>query len=147
MQTRSSQLYETDFQLWLEQTAVALSSEDFRAVDVENLVEELRDMGCKSKRELVSRLKVLLMHLLKWQFQPQRRSGSWLNTIDEQRDQLRLMLQDSPSLNPYLRLVLPDVYPKAVRAAVNETGLSASMFPLDCPYSVEQVLAVAFLPE
>ncbi len=147
MKTKLSQLYETDFNLWIEQTVNCLKKGDLDALDLENLIEEISDMGRNNRREVFSRLKVLLMHLLKWKYQPQKRTNSWINTIDEQREQLELILKDSPSLKPYFKQILPECYQKAVRSAVNETNLPKKTFPVDCPFNQEQVLDMDYFPE
>ena len=147
MKTKLSQLYETDFNLWLEQTVNHLKKGNLQALDLDNLIEEISDMGRNNRREVFSRLKVLLIHLLKWQYQPEKRTNSWINTIDEQREQLELILRDSPSLKPYLADIFAECYQKAVRGMVNETNLPKETFPIDCPFSQEQVLNWDYLPE
>ncbi|MDJ1185612.1 DUF29 domain-containing protein [Roseofilum casamattae] len=147
MSAKLSQLYETDFNLWVEQTITYLRKGDLDGLDVENLIEEVADMGRNNRREMFSRLKVLLMHLLKWKYQSEKRTNSWINTIDEQREQLELLLKDSPSLNPYFAEIFSECYPKAVRAAVNETNLPKQTFPIDCPFTQEQVLDMDYFPE
>lgn len=147
MNTQLSQLYETDFNLWIEQTVNHLKKGDLDALDLDNLIEEVSDMGRNNRREVFSRLKVLLMHLLKWKYQPEKRTNSLINTIDEQREQLELILKDSPSLKPYLKQIFPECYQKAVRAAVNETNLPKPTFPIDCPFTQEQVLDMDYFPE
>jgi len=99
-------LYEKDFNLWIEQTVNQLKKGNLADLDIENLIEEIDSMGRSDKREIYSRLKVLLMHLLKWKYQPEKPTPSWVNTIDEQREQLELVLKDSPSLKPYFRDIL-----------------------------------------
>lgn len=84
-QINSSTLYDTDFNLWIEETVKQLKAGNFHEIDFGNLIEELESMGKNNQRELKSRLAVLLMHLLKWQYQASKRSNSWLNTIREQR--------------------------------------------------------------
>ncbi|WP_265266613.1 DUF29 domain-containing protein [Spirulina subsalsa] len=147
MRTKLSALYETDFNLWIEQTINYLKQRDFSALDLDNLIEEISDMGRNNRREVFSRLKVLLMHLLKWQYQSEKRTNSWINTIDEQREQLELILKDSPSLKPYLGDIFSECYQKAVRAAVNETNLPKPTFPVDCPFTQEQVLDMDYFPD
>ena len=139
-------LYEKDFNLWIEQTINYLQKGDLTNLDRENLIEEIKSMGNSDKRETFSRLKVLLMHLLKWKYQHQKRTSSWLNTIDEQREQLELILKDSPSLKPYFQSILSDCYPKAVRAAANETNLPRNTFPSECPFTSEQILDPDYFP-
>lgn len=140
-------LYEKDFNLWIEQTVNQLKKGNLTDLDIENLIEEIDSMGRSDKREIYSRLKVLLMHLLKWKYQPEKRTPSWVNTIDEQREQLELILKDSPSLKPYFRDILLECYQKAVRAASNETHLSPQTFPVDCPFNLEQILNPDYLPQ
>jgi hypothetical protein len=147
MKTKLSQLYETDFNLWIEQTVNHLKKGNLQALDLDNLIEEISDMGRNNRREVFSRLKVLLMHLLKWQYQPEKRTNSWINTIDEQREQLELILRDSPSLKPYLADIFAECYQKEVRGTVNETNLPKETFPVDCPFTQEQVLNWDYFPE
>jgi hypothetical protein len=147
MKTKLSQLYATDFNLWIEQTVNHLKKGNLEALDLDNLIEEISDMGRNNRRELFGRLKVLLMHLLKWQYQPEKRTNSRINTIDEQREQLELILRDSPSLKPYLADIFTECYQKAVRGTVNETNLPKENFPVDCPFTQEQVLNWDDLPE
>lgn len=140
-------LYEKDFHLWIEQTINYLKDGDLAKLDRENLIEEINSMGNSDKRETFSRLKVLLMHLLKWKYQPEKRTSSWLNTIDEQREQLELILKNSPSLKPYFQEILSDCYQKAIRAAVNETNLPRNTFPIECPFNQEQILDADYFPD
>jgi hypothetical protein len=147
MKTKLSQLYETDFNLWIEQTVNHLKKGNLEALDLDNLIEEISDMVRNNRREVFSRLKVLLMHLLKWQYQPEKRTNSWINTIDEQREQLELILRDSPSLKPYLADIFAECYQKEVRGTVNETNLPKETFPVDCPFTQEQVLNWDYFPE
>ncbi|MBE9197268.1 DUF29 domain-containing protein [Synechocystis sp. LEGE 06083] len=147
MEQQTTTLYDTDFNLWIEQTVHQLKQGDLQSLDVENLIEEIESMGRSDKREVYSRLKVLFLHLLKWKYQTQKRTGSWKNTIDEQRDQLNLILADSPSLNPYLQAIFADCYLKGRKGAVNETNLPLSNFPVDCPFSLAEILDAEFLPD
>jgi hypothetical protein len=145
--TAVSSLYEADFFRWTETMAAALRSGDFSQLDLENLAEEIESLGRSDRRELKSRLVVLLHHLLKWQFQHELRSGSWRGTINEQRRQILDILDDSPSLRPFLGVSLDSCYLNARREAADETGLAIAIFPNDCPYSIEAILNVEFLPD
>ena len=136
-------LYEEDFVAWTEQTARLLRSGRLAELDVDNLTEEVEDMGKSRRQELHSRLKTLLWHLLKWKYQPAKRSTSWQLTIDEQRQKLEYVLEESPSLRPTVPKAILKAYPRAVRAA----GLTADTFPESCPISDEQILDENFLPE
>jgi hypothetical protein len=140
-------LYEKDFNLWIEKIINDLKHGDLTNLDRENLIEEIQSMGNSDKRETFSRLKVLIMHLIKWKYQPEKRTSSWLNTIDEQREQLELILKNSPSLKPYFQKILSDCYQKAIRAAVNETNLPHKIFPMECPFTQEQILNENYFPE
>lgn len=140
-------LYEQDFNLWIEQTINQLKEGNLQDLDIKNLIEEIDSMGRSDKREIYNRLKVLLMHLLKWKYQPQKRSQSWEFTIDEQRDQIKLILKDSPSLKPYFTENLADCYQDAIRKAVKETALNKNVFPPQCPFTQEQILDVDYFPE
>jgi hypothetical protein len=141
-------LHNQDFYAWTQQQAQFLKSGQFSKLDVEHLVEELESMSATEKRELISRLEVLLMHLLKWQFQPAFQGRSWLLTIEEQRLQLDDHLQENPSLkNPeFLQLSIDKAYRRALVKAEKETGLARKTFPQICPYSFEQIMDIDFYP-
>jgi hypothetical protein len=141
-----TRLYENDFAAWAETTAQSIRQKQFQEVDWEAVAEEIESLGRSDRRELKSRLEVLLQHLLKWQYQPERRSGSWRNTIDEQRHRLEDLLADSPSLKPYLAEVKAECYRRGRKATSQETGLSLTKFPIDCPHTIEQILDPEFLP-
>jgi len=143
--TNTSKLYDTDFNLWLESTAKLLRERKFDQLDLDNLVEEIEALAKRDKRELESWFEVLLAHLLKWQYQPQKRTNSWRLTLLEQRRRLERLLQDSPSLKPYLQECLAECYGQARKAAELETQ-SRALFPAECPYSPEQALAHSFFP-
>jgi Domain of unknown function DUF29 len=133
-------LYETDFYAWTQQQIHMLKEQAWQNLDAQNLVEELADLGRRERQELRNRWSVLLGHLLKWQFQPEQRSNSWLATIREQRAQLKLLLEENPSLKPYLPEALAIAYDLALNIAVHDTGLPYKTFPADCPYTIEQSL-------
>ncbi len=139
--------YEQDFYSWLMYNAQLLKEKRFTELDIENIAEELESMGKRDKRELLSRLTVLLAHLLKWQFQPVRRSKSWERTIDEQREQIYLILSDSPSLKYQLENEIAHAYNLAVKSAAKETGLKKTIFPETCPFAWEQILDENFYPD
>lgn len=142
----TSHLYETDFYAWTQQQVSLLKTQQWGQLDTINLIEEIEALGRKERQELRNRLGVLLGHLLKWQFQPNKRSNSWLSTIKEQRVQIKLLLQDSPSLKPYLDEVFFAVYELGLALAIRETQLGEQLFPEVCPYTLEQTLNAEFLP-
>jgi hypothetical protein len=135
-----SALYEEDDLAWIEQQVALLRAGRTDELDLSNLIEELGDMGRAEWRELENRLETLLAHMLKRDCQPEKRSRSSDNTIDEQRRRLERLFKRSPSLQRNLADTLAEMYPYAVRKAVRETKMSAGAFPAQLPYSVEQVL-------
>jgi len=143
-----SQLHEQDFYAWTQQQVHLLKDDKLDEIDVTALIEELESMGQREKRELISRLEVLLMHLLKWQYQPERQGKSWEFAIQEQRSRIQDHLSENPSLtNPdSLGLGLIKAYNYAVRKAIYETGFKAASFPKECPYSFEKIMDCDFYP-
>ncbi len=140
-------LYEQDFWLWTQTMAEALRSGNWSQLDIDNLVEEVESLGRSDRRELQSRLTVLLMHLLKWQFQADMRSGSWRGTLAEQRIRIRKLLKESPSLRSVFESFLDECYDDAKIQASAETGLPCTTFPLTCSYPIEDILNTEFLPD
>jgi hypothetical protein len=140
-------LYEQDFYAWANEQAALLRAGQLSAADIEHIAEEIESMGKTEKRELVSRLTVLLLHLLKWQYQPDRRGNSWKRSIATSRDQLTDHLADNPSLKAKLKDATTLAYRYARRDAATETGLDDSSFPAVCPWSFEQLMDVDFWPE
>jgi predicted nucleic acid-binding Zn-ribbon protein len=139
-------LHTADFFAWTIQQAQLLREGRFAEIDREHLAEEIEDMGKSLQRELVHRLTILLLHLLKWQYQIGYQSKSWRYTIEEQREQLADHLQDNPSLHYKLPESMLRAYKYARTGAARETGLPKSTFPEQCPWSLEQVLDTAFWP-
>lgn len=144
---RNAALYEDDFYAWTIEQARLLRTGDVSVIDMDNIAEEIEDMGRSIRHELKSRLRILLMHLLKWCYQKRARSRSWSSTILTQRQEIEDLLVESPSLRPRLGQMLLEAYGHARQLAAIETGLSISRFPQDCPFTPEQVLAREFLPE
>ncbi|TAD97294.1 MAG: DUF29 domain-containing protein [Oscillatoriales cyanobacterium] len=138
---------EQDFCLWIEATAQNLKEGKFNQIDIPNLVEEIESMGRSEKRELKNRLIVLLMHLLKWEYQPEKRSQSWRSTIAEQRICIESLLEDSPSLQPLILEVFDNCYEKACQKAADETGIKLNFFPKESPFTLESALKVSFVDE
>jgi hypothetical protein len=139
-------LYEQDLCLWLAQQAALLREGRFAELDLANLIEEIEDMGRSAKKALKSNLIVLLTHLLKFQFQPEQRSGGWHGSIVEHRRRLRDDFEESPGLRPYAAEVFPRAYADAREQASAETGLPLRSFPKGSPYTLEQALDPKFLP-
>lgn len=141
----NSTTHENDFYAWTQEQAHLLKTGQLYEIDSQNIAEEIEDMGRSEKRQLESRLEILIIYLLKWQFQPNLRSRSWQLTIKEQRLRLEKLLQKNPSLQPNLTEAIEDVYPLATISAERETGLS--LFPETCPYNLTEILSPEFLPE
>jgi len=139
-------LYEQDLYKWAMHSARLLREKRFSEIDIVHLAEELESMGKTELRALESRLVVLLVHLLKWEFQPAQRSKSWQRTLIEQRKRIARLLEDSPSLRPKLPELLADAYESALRWAADETGLDEADFPQACRYELAQVLDPGFYP-
>jgi hypothetical protein len=144
---RSHELYEDDFVAWTEQTASLLRRSQFAAIDADHLAEEIEDMGKRDLREANSRLRVLLVHLLKLRHQPEKRSRSSGTTMVTQRQELADLLQQSPSVRPKLAAGLAATYSAAVARVVAQTKLVASTLDPHCPFTLDQILDPAFLPD
>lgn len=138
--------YDLDFHQWITRNVELLREGRLSEIDAEHIAEELESMGKRDLRQLRSRLQVLVMHLLKCQYQPERQGTSWVKTIDHQRDEIEALLLDSPSLRGALTTSLAQIYPKAVRDACRETGLPCETFPECCPYTLDDILDEGFLP-
>lgn len=139
-------LYDQDFFAWTQEQARLLRNNALEKLDLSNLIEEIECMGRREKRELASRMEILLMHLLKWKYQHEEQSKSWVRTIREQRHQIKMVLRDNPSLKPSIGEYLNDAYPYARDAAHLETGVFLKNFPKTCEWTIEQVLDNEFLP-
>jgi hypothetical protein len=139
-------LYDTDFNLWLETTANLLRERKLEYLDYENLIEEIEGMGQSQKSALESNLIILLLHLLKWYYQQQKRSASWVFTIADHNLRIHKTFQKNPSLKRYFEEVFDECYRDAVRLATKETGLKPDTFPVQCPFSIERVLDFDSLP-
>ena len=126
--------YADDFYGWVEQQVALLRAGRLTEIDAENVAEELSDLGRTEYRELESALRVLLLHLLKWDYQPTHRSRSWVRSIDVHRRHAARVLHENPSLKPRVSEAILKAYDDARREAAFETGLASKLFPMDCPY-------------
>lgn len=135
-----SDLYEADYYLWIQDTLEKLRQQNYSQVDWENLLDEIEDMAKSERRGLSSNLVIVLLHLLKWQYQSERRTGSWQSSILEHRRRIEEVLEDSPSLKRYCAESLSRCYRNATKQASAETGLPIETFPIECPYSITEVL-------
>jgi len=143
---KNDQLYERDFYAWANEQAGLLRAGKLSEADIEHIAEEIESMGKGEKRELVSRLNILLLHLIKWQYQPSHRGHSWRNTIRIQRRAVAAHMNDNPSLKSLLPQAVEQAYGTAIIEAENETGLSEATFPVACEWSYEQVMDPEFWP-
>ena len=150
MKTKNPQslqlLYEQDFYAWVEQTAELLKSRNWEILDLENLIEEVVDLGRSQQRALQSALRLILSHLLKWKYQPEKRSNSWQITITRERLNLDELFTESPSLRRFLNDTewINTTYQRARKEAIVETGLSEDNFPIVCPFTVDEILDLDF---
>jgi Domain of unknown function DUF29 len=132
--------YDQDLVAWALANADLLRNGRLSEIDAAHLAEELEDLGKSERRALCSHIRVLLLHLLKWQFQPGLRGPSWRLSIENARREIQVILEDSPSLSAATQVCLDKEYPTARRSAVIETGLAEDRFPASSPYTVAQVL-------
>jgi len=138
--------YDEDFVLWTERQAALIRAGRFDLVDRDHVAEEIESLGISDRRQLAHRLEVLMMHLLKWQFQPMHRSGVWRSTIRTQRGRIERLLKESPSLRRHVARLTREHYASARDMASAETGFAPATFPESLPYKPGQILDEAFFP-
>ncbi len=133
--------YESDFYLWTQQQAGLLRQGQFNRIDLdaENIAEEIESMGKRDRRSISSYIQNVLLHLLKWRYQPERRGTSWRLSIENARYQILNLLDESPSLKREMSVFATKEYQQASRNAAGETGLPLTTFPDQCPFTVEQI--------
>ncbi|MCC5896574.1 MAG: DUF29 domain-containing protein [Phormidium sp. BM_Day4_Bin.17] len=136
--------YELDFYQWTQRQSAMLRSRQVEHLDWDHLAEELESMGKRERRELSNRLGILLAHLLKWRYQPERRSASWQATIAVQRQDIEELLEDNPSLKSYLLEGFERGYRKGRLLAIAETHLPPSTFPSEPPFTLQEALDTEF---
>ncbi len=139
--------YEADFYAWLMEQSARLRLLRVPGIDSENLAEEIESLGRRDRNKLASQIDILLIHLLKWRYQPERRGVSWQVTIQEQRKRIGVITTDSPSLARTIPDVIAVEYEYAVKLAAIETNKAKTVFPCACQWTPEQVLAADFLPD
>jgi Domain of unknown function DUF29 len=140
-------LYDTDFYQWTQTQAAAIRARDIAALDLEHLAEEIESLGKRDRRAVQSYLEVIVQHLLKWAYQPDRRGRSWEKSLIQARHRLGKLLRENPSLANQVPGFLAEGYPHARRLAAVETGLPLTTFQETCPWVGEQVLDEEFWPE
>ncbi len=150
MSIRDPEIYDEDFYTWALKQAQLLREGRLSEIDIENIAEELEDMGKSRARALESQLTRLLAHLLKWQYQPdqrQRCENSWRASIRHARREVERTLKENPGLKPHLPELFEEAYQDGVDWAIRETNLPESVFPIECPWTLEQVLEGDFWPD
>ena len=140
-------LYETDFYAWTLEQSKILQNGDLQKLDIINLVDEIESLGKQQRQELRNRLGILIGHLLKWNYQPEKRSKSWRVTIREQRREILRLLKENPSLKPYLEEAVAYAYQSGLDLVARETLLDYQDLPVDCPYILEQLFDFNFPSE
>lgn len=139
--------YDSDFYGWTQDQASLIRAGRMTELDTQHLLEEIEAMGRSERRELESRLQVLFIHLLKWQFQSERQGRSWKLTIEEQRRKAQRVLSENPSLKNRLPDILEEAYGDAIIGAERETNINRAVFPAVCPWTFEQLMNPEFYPE
>lgn len=141
--------YDKDVVAWAAEQAALLRAGKLSDIDIEHIAEEIEDVGKSEQRELASRMAVLLAHLLKWQYQPERRGSSWQTTLRLQRSAIERRLNKTPSLKPMLTddEWLSDMWGDARQQASQEMQIAITVLPEQCPWSMAQALDEAFLPD
>ena len=148
MPTQSS-LYEKDFYLWIEQTVTSLKKKQFKDLDLDNLIAELESMGKGEKRELISRLLVLIEHLLKleyWETEKEDNAREWKNTVIEQRKQIEILLRESPSLKSLLPELLLTTYQDAREVFLRKSESPPTTVPVESPLTLTTILDPNYFP-
>jgi len=141
-----TELYDQDFYAWTQEQVALLRAGQWHDLDCEHLIEEMEDLGRSARQEIRSYLEGLLMHLLKWRYQPDYQTRSWRDAIVGKRTRIPDFLMESPSLRPQLPRLLQECYPHARRTAARQTRLALATFPDTCPWTVEQALDADFWP-
>jgi hypothetical protein len=140
-------LHDRDFYAWANEQAALLRAGWLSDADIAHIAEEIGTLGRNERRALINRLTILLLHLLKWQFQPNLRGASWRASIDNVRDDISDHLDDNPSLRSLLEASVTAAYRRASRQSAAETGLAEAGFPLACPWSSGQMMDTDFWPD
>jgi hypothetical protein len=139
--------HDEDFYGWAMANATLLKQKKYQEVDMDMIIEELEEMGRSNKHALISRLAQLVFHLLKWQYQPDFRGRSWEGSIEGQREEIGLLLQDSPSLKNKIDECFPVAYKKSKSLIKQETPIDLKLLPTECPYTLDQIMDDEFYPK
>ncbi len=133
--------YDEDFYQWTTSQAAILRKGDFKQLDIDHLIEEIESLGRSEKRAIKNHLANLLLHLLKIQYQPGRRTKSCDLSVKNSQHEVQLLLKENPSLKPYMPHILKEAYFTGRLEAISQTGLDDSLFPEDCPWTVKELLS------
>ena len=144
--TANADLYAQDFFQWTQTTAALIRAGKWQEIDPTSVAEEIESLGNEQRHALRSHLRILLLHQLKWAYQPRHHSGSWRSSIGHARAEIEDRLADSPSLRQMLPALLTWAYQRARRLAAIETGLPLVTFPETCPWTLDQLQDQEFLP-
>jgi Domain of unknown function DUF29 len=138
--------YEGDFHAWAFEQAALMRALAPKTLDVENIAEELEALGRGERRAVVARWRLIIQHLLKWQYQPEKRSRSWIATVSRERRHLRRLENESPSLSARYQELIAEAFRIALGDVVDETDLPRSTFPARCPYAPDDLRDDRFFP-
>lgn len=138
--------YKEDLYGWATANALLLRNGRFREADMEHIIQEIETLGRSSRRELVSRLGVLIAHLMKWEYQKDMRKAGWQGTIERQRIEISDVLDENPSLKPEVDKEMPKAYRYAMAILKEETPLDIKSLPRECPYTSKQCMDDSFYP-
>lgn len=147
MPSKDATLYDTDFYAWANEQAALPRAGRLAEADVENIADEIESMGKSERRELISRLSVLFLQLLKWRYQPELRGRSWSLTIEHQRVRLTRHLEANPSLKSQLDSAMGEAYEDARMDAERETHLARNRFPTASPFTFDEAMSPEFWPD
>ncbi|MRW87164.1 DUF29 family protein [Pseudoduganella sp. FT26W] len=141
-----STAYEEDVAAWAQEQVALLRSGQWALLDIEHIAEEIEDMNISHRHQLAHRMAILMAHMLKWKYQPERRGTSWKKTMRDQRERIARLLEKMPSLRPLLDDPEwnAEVWSDALSAAILQAGLTD--LPKACEWSLEQVLAEDYFP-
>jgi hypothetical protein len=132
--------YDRDLYSWAVEQAALLRAGRIAEADALNIAEELDDVGNEQYDKLESALRLILLHLLKWDHQPPRRSRSWRASILVQRNHVRKVIRKNPGLKPLIEEAVIEAYSDARLEAASETDLDERVFPAQCPYTWQEIM-------
>lgn len=132
--------YESDFNFWIEEQTKLLKEHRFDELDIEHLIEEMEDLGGSYKDSLESHLRNVIIHMLKTKYQPEMSCNSWSSSTANARASIKKIIRKNPSLKKYPQEVLEEAYEEGREVAIKESGLNENVFPIECPWTLEEIL-------